>query len=83
MDAVAWKHWPLAGKIVEEFIGLYNLPGEGFVAQLRNGTHCALYDRQGLQHLILQRKQKGHAVNAAEQALTRMNTVQDTIGQNL
>ena len=68
---------------MEEFIGLYNLPGEGFVAQLRNGTHCALYDRQGLQHLILQRKKKGHAVNAAEQALTRMNTVQDTIGQNL
>ena len=68
---------------MEEFIGLYNLPGEGFVAQLRNGTHCALYDRQGLQHLILQRKQKGHVANAAEQALVRMNSVQNTMGQNL
>ena len=68
---------------MEEFTGLYNLPGEGFVARLRNGTRSALYDRQGLQYLILQRKQEGHGASAAEQALTRMNIVQDTICQNL
>ena len=66
--------------LMEEFTGLFNLPGEGFVAQLRNGGQSSLYDRQGLQYLILQRKQEGQDAGAAEQALARMNSVQDTIG---
>lgn len=65
---------------MEEFTGLFNLPGEGFVAQLRNGGRSSLYDRQGLQYLILQRKQEGGDTEAAEQALARMNSVQYTIG---
>ena len=65
---------------MEEFTGLFDLPGEGFVAQLRNGGQSSLYDRQGLQYLILQRKQEGLGAEAAEQALARMNAVQNTIG---
>lgn len=68
---------------MEEFTGLFNLPGEGFVAQLRNGGRSSLYDRQGLQYLILQRKQEGGDTEAAEQALARMNSVQYTIGLQL
>ena len=68
---------------MEEFTGLFNLPGEGFVAQLRNGGRSSLYDRQGLQYLILQRKQEGGDTEAAEQALARMNAVQNTIGLQL
>ncbi len=68
---------------MEEFTGLFNLPGEGFVAQLRNGGRSSLYDRQGLQYLILQRKQEGGDTKAAEQALARMNAVQNTIGLQL
>ena len=68
---------------MEEFTGLFNLPGEGFVAQLRNGGQSSLYDRQGLQYLILQRKQEGLGAEAAEQALARMNAVQNTIGLQL
>jgi hypothetical protein len=68
---------------MEEFTGLFDLPGEGFVAQLRNGGQSSLYDRQGLQYLILQRKQEGLGAEAAEQALARMNAVQNTIGLQL
>ena len=58
----------------EQFSGLFNLPGEGFVAQIRIGTDARLYDRQGLQHLILERKQTGKDVRALEKALIRMNS---------
>jgi len=74
---------PANTDLIEEFTGLFNLPGEGFVAQLRNGGQSSLYDRQGLQYLILQRKQEGQDAEAAEQALARMNSVQNTIGLQL
>ena len=74
---------PANTDLMEEFTGLFNLPGEGFVAQLRNGGQSSLYDRQGLQYLILQRKQEGQDTEAAEQALARMNAVQNTIGLQL
>ena len=74
---------PANTDLMEEFTGLFNLPGEGFVAQLRNGGQSSLYDRQGLQYLILQRKQEGQDAEAAEQALARMNAVQSTIGLQL
>ena len=74
---------PANTDLMEEFTGLFNLPGEGFVAQLRNGGQSLLYDRQGLQYLILQRKQEGQDAEAAEQALARMNSVQNTIGLQL
>jgi len=63
----------------EQFTGLFNLPGEGFVAQIRIGTDARLYDRQGLQHLILKRKQTGENVGALEEALVRMNSVGDAL----
>ena len=68
---------------MEKFTGLFNLPGEGFVAQLRDGTRSSLYDRQGLQYLILQRKQEGTNAKAAEKALARMNSVQSAIGLHM
>ena len=74
---------PANTDLMEEFTGLFNLPGEGFVAQLRNGGQSSLYDRQGLQYLILQRKQEGQDAEAAEQALARMSAVQNTIGLQL
>ena len=59
----------------EEFAGLFSLPGEGFVAQIRLGVDTQLYDRQGLQFLILERKQIGKDAQALEEALTRMNSL--------
>ena len=63
----------------QEFSGLFNLPGEGFVAQLRNSTGTVLYDKQGLQFLILQRKESGLETRAAEEALTRINSLSETL----
>ena len=63
----------------EQFSGLFNLPGEGFVAQIRIGTDARLYDRQGLQHLILERKQTGEDARALEEALIRMNSVGEAL----
>jgi len=63
----------------QEFAGLFNLPGEGFVAQLRELNSTVLYDRQGLQFLILQRKELGLETRAAEEALARINSLSETI----
>ena len=63
----------------EQFSGLFNLPGEGFVAQIRIGTDARLYDRQGLQHLILERKQTGEDARVLEEALIRMNSVGEAL----
>ena len=63
----------------QEFAGLFNLPGEGFVAQLRDSTGTILYDKQGLQFLILQRKESGLETRAAEEALARINSLSETL----
>ena len=63
----------------QEFLGLFNLPGEGFIAQLRDSTGTILYDKQGLQFLILQRKELGLETRAAEEALARINSLSETI----
>ena len=64
---------------VQEFSGLFNLPGEGFVAQLRTSNGTVLYDRQGLQFLILQRKESGLETRAAEEALSRINSLSQAL----
>ena len=63
----------------QEFLGLFNLPGEGFIAQLREFSGTVLYDRQGLQFLILKRKDLGLETRAAEEALARMNSLSETL----
>ena len=67
----------------QEFLGLFNLPGEGFIAQLRDSTGTILYDKQGLQFLILQRKESGLETRAAEEALARINTLSETVAVQL
>ena len=63
----------------QEFLGLFNLPGEGFIAQLRDSTSTVLYDKQGLQFLILQLKESGLETRAAEEALARINTLSENL----
>ena len=64
---------------IEEFSGLFSLPGEGFVAEIRLGTETRLYDRKGLQHLILKRKQLGKDIRVLEKALARINSLGDNL----
>lgn len=63
----------------EQFTGFFNLPGEGFVAQIRIGGDARLYDRQGLQHLILERKQAGKDTSVLEKALIQMNSIGEAL----
>ena len=63
----------------QEFAGLFDLPGEGLVAQLRDPTGTVLYDKQGLQFLILQRKELGLEARAAEEALARINSLSENL----
>ena len=63
----------------QEFLGPFDLPGEGFVAQLRDSTGTILYDKQGLQFHILQRKELGLEARAAEAALARINTLSENL----
>lgn len=60
---------------MEEITGLFDLPGEGFVVQLRNDSSSALYDKQGLQFLILDRKRRGEDTTIPEKALTQINSI--------
>lgn len=52
---------------------IYNLPGEGFVVELRQGGATHLFDRQGLQHRILEKKRHGLDASVEETALVRIN----------
>ena len=63
---------------IEKFSALFSIPGEGFVAEIRMGDEVRLYDRKGLQHLILERKQLGNKnIQALEKALARINNLGD------
>ncbi len=54
--------------------GIYNLPGEGFVVELRHGTATYLFDKQGLQHRILEKKQRGLDASVEETALLQISS---------
>ncbi len=58
---------------MSEIIGIYNLPGEGFVVEIIDNESAMLFDRQGLQHRILQRKQAGLDTDAEESALLQIS----------
>jgi len=58
--------------------GIYNLPGEGFVVALHHGSATYLFDKQGLQHRILKKKEQGLDVTVEETALQRINSFNPT-----
>ncbi len=59
------------GKV--EFSGLYVIPGEGTVVALSDSTETMLFDKQGLQHRILERRAQGENTEGEEHALLRLN----------
>ena len=58
-----------------ELGGIYSLPGEGFVVELYIGNHGHMFDRQGLQYLIIEKKQRGLDASVEEKALTQINNL--------
>lgn len=55
------------------FDGFYDALGEGVLAAFRCGANTLLYDRQGLQHRIVSRRESGFDTNVEERALAQMN----------
>ena len=58
-----------------ELGGIFNIPGEGFVVELHLETATYMFDRQGLQHRIIEKKQKGLDSSVEENALTQINNL--------
>lgn len=56
-----------------ELGGIYNIPGEGFVVELHLASTTFLFDKQGLQHRIIEKKQKGYDATVEETALAQIN----------
>lgn len=54
-------------------VGIFSMPGEGLVVELGFEKGTALYDRQGLQYRIIQRKQAGFDTSTEESALSQIN----------
>ncbi len=59
---------------VSKLVGIFSMPGEGLVVELSADKGTALYDRQGLQYRILQRKQAGLDTSTEERALLQINS---------
>ena len=56
-----------------ELGGIFNIPGEGFVVELHLESSTYMFDKQGLQHRIVQKKQKGIDASVEETALAQIN----------
>jgi len=58
-----------------EFEAFYDAMGEGVLASFIDGGESKLFDRQGLQHIIVERKREGKDTSVEEKALAQMNLV--------
>ena len=57
-----------------ELLGIYNIMGEGLVVELLEDDKAALYDKQGLQFRIIERKKSGLDTQVEERALQQINS---------
>ena len=59
-----------------ELGGIFTIPGEGFVVELHQAGSTYLFDKQGLQFRIIEKKQKGLDTSAEESALFQINNLE-------
>ena len=52
-----------------KFTQLYQMPGEGLIAEFRKGDSTLLFDMEGLRYRILQRRNGGESTKEEEKAL--------------
>ena len=55
-----------------EFVGLYVIPGEGTVAALQDSSHTQLFDKQGLEWIIVEKKKISADTSVEERALAQV-----------
>ncbi len=61
-----------------QFIGLYVIPGEGTVAAIRVNAETQLFDKQGLEWKIVEKKKIGADTSVEEQALAQVKQNDDS-----
>jgi hypothetical protein len=72
------KHISLAmNNKPDKFTGIFNFPGEGFLAQINVDGTSTLFDIKGLQYLILNRKKIGKKTESLELALRRIRSLEN------
>jgi hypothetical protein len=59
---------------ITRLVGIFSMPGEGLVVELSIEKGTALYDKQGLQYRIIERKQAGLDTSTEESALSQINS---------
>lgn len=57
---------------------IFQVPGDGFVVELYWDGEVHLFDKQGLQYRILQKKQQGLNCDVEESALIQLNNFDDS-----
>lgn len=55
-------------------VGIFSMPGEGFVVELGFEGKTALFDKQGLQYRLIQRQQAGMDISTEQSALSQINS---------
>jgi len=55
-----------------ELVGLYIIPGEGTVAALKERAETQLFDKQGLEWKIVEKKKVGEDTSIEEKALAQV-----------
>ena len=56
-----------------ELGGIFNIPGEGFIVELHFESSTYMFDKQGLQHRIVEKKRLGLDASVEETALAQIN----------
>lgn len=56
-----------------ELGGIFNIPGEGFIVELHFESSTYMFDKQGLQHRIIEKKRQGLDASVEETALAQIN----------
>ncbi len=55
--------------------GIYNIPGEGFVVELKIADTSHLFDKRGLQYRIIKKQQQGYDATVEQTALAQINNL--------
>lgn len=58
-----------------EMGGIFTIPGEGFVVELRLPSGTYMFDKQGLQHRITEKQRQGYDAAVEQRALTQINSL--------
>lgn len=60
------------------FTQVYRMPGEGLIAEFRDGSETVWYDSDGLRYCIMQKRSKGLDTSQEDKALAILLNLEGT-----